>query len=293
MAMLDVRQRLASEVRKLVGSGENAAGFVRAPGDTGLVPEGAVAWRVHGDFSTMMIGGVSALLMQMLHPAALAGVWDHSNFRNDMAGRLRRTAQFMAGTTYGTTEYAEALIGRVNRIHAAVAGTLPDGTPYRANDPAVLTWVQVAGAYSFLTAYMRYRDPRLSGAAQDRYYAETAAIAERLGASDIPTTRRGVEAYFRTVRPQLRTDARTREVVAVILASPPPQPAAAPAARLIIEAGIDLLPDWAARMHGLGVAPLRKPLVRAGAQGLGAVLRWALQPGHRDTKALATPSVGT
>src|SRR5207237_10791125 len=113
----------------------------RPPGDDGLFGPGSVGWKVHGDFPAMMMGGVAALLMQMLHPAALAGVWDHSNFRRDMQGRLRRTAQFIAGTTFGSTAHARQLIDRVRRIHARVDGVLEDGTPYTADDPEVLTWV--------------------------------------------------------------------------------------------------------------------------------------------------------
>ena len=93
------RASLAQALRGMVGSGE--LDLARPPGDPGLIAETSPAWRVHGDFSAMMIGGISALLLQMLHPGALAGVWDHSDFRNDRLGRLRRTAQFIAVTTYG------------------------------------------------------------------------------------------------------------------------------------------------------------------------------------------------
>ena len=187
--------------------------------------------------STMMIGGVAALMMQMLHPAALAGVWDHSNFRTDMPGRLRRTAQFMAATTFGSERQALAVIERINGIHARVAGTLPNGTPYAAKDPATLARVHVAGADCFLRAYVRYRDPLLSGAAQDRYFTETSIIARHLGAGEFPTTRRGVGAYLRSMRPQLRSDARTREVVRVIVASGPQSSALAPIGALLMQAG--------------------------------------------------------
>src|SRR5690606_19920449 len=100
----------------------------------------SACWKVHGDFTSMLIGGVGALLLQMLHPLALAGVVDHSNFRQDMLGRLRRTGQFVAGTTYGNTADAERLIARVRQIHAAVSGLAPDGRPYAASDPHLLTW---------------------------------------------------------------------------------------------------------------------------------------------------------
>ena len=283
--MQDIRVVIAAEVHKLVGSRGDSAALVRAPGEAGLVAPDSIAWKVHGDFSTMMIGGVAALLMQMLHPAALAGVWDHSNFRTDMPGRLRRTAQFMAATTFGSEAQALGMIGRINRIHDRVAGTLPDGTDYAANDPATLAWVHVAGADCFLRAYVRYRDPLLGGAAQDRYFAETAIIAQHLGAGDVPVTRRGVAAYLRAMHGQLRSDARTREVVRVILASAPPSPALAPVAGLMMQAGIDLLPAWAGDLHGLRVSPLRKPLVRAGAGGIGSVLRWALADARRRRAA--------
>src|SRR4051795_3919717 len=94
----------------------------------GMFGPQAVAWRVHGDVTSMMVGGIAGLLLQMLHPAVLAGVWDHSNFRQDMHGRLRRTARFIATTTYGASEDAHAAIARVRAIHDRVSGTLPDGT---------------------------------------------------------------------------------------------------------------------------------------------------------------------
>lgn len=275
--MQSVRSTIADEVHKLVGSRADVPGFARADGDPGLLGPGSAAWAVHGDFATMMIGGVSALLLQMLHPIALAGVWDHSNFRRDMAGRLRRTAQFMAGTTFGSTDYAEQMIGHVRGIHDRVTGTLPDGTPYAANDPATLTWVHVSGAWSFVTAYVRYREPWLSTAMQDRYYTETAEIARRLGAVDVPETRQATERYMHRMRSQLRADARSREVARVVLASTPPNAAVAPVGRVMMQAGIDLMPRWAQTMHGLRVPLLRRPLVRAGATGTAGVLRWALK----------------
>ncbi len=270
-----LRHRIADEVRKLVSTGSEATRPARLPDDPGLVPANSIAWKVHGDFSTMIVGGVAALLMQMLHPAALAGVWDHSNFRKDSLGRLRRTAQYIAGTTFGSTETATRMVTQVRRIHDRVHGVLPDGTPYSANDPALLTFVHVAGADSFLSAYMRYRAP-LSLADQDRYFAETAAVARALGAESVPETRRGIDTYMRSIRPDLRSDARSRDVAAALLSQPMGNAAVQPLNRLMQQAGIDLLPGWAAEMHGLRVPEYRKPLVRAGALGTSALLRWAL-----------------
>jgi uncharacterized protein (DUF2236 family) len=126
--MRPLRRVIAGEVHKLVQS-RASSGFdpLEPRADPGFFGPGSVAWRVHGDFTTMMVGGVSALLLQMLHPAALAGVWDHSDFRRDMTGRLQSTATFLGGTTYGSTEQALALVARVRSIHDRVHGTLPDG----------------------------------------------------------------------------------------------------------------------------------------------------------------------
>lgn len=287
--MSGVRGLIETQVHRLVGLGSGEVDLDRPAGDPGLFGPGSIVWKVHGDFTAMMVGGVSALLLQMLHPGALAGVWDHSNFRQDMLGRLRRTAQFISGTTYGSTHAAEALIARVRRIHDGVAGTLPDGTRYSANDPALLTWVHVAEVRSFLHACLRFRGD-LPGAAQDRYYAEVATIAERLGAADVPKSRQAVEAYLRAMRPDLRADERTRAVADALLNQPGPHALAGPVRDLLMQAGVDLLPRWAASMHGLRAGGPRAAAVRAGVAGVGSVLRWALRDGsaRRAARRLGT-----
>lgn len=151
-----------------------------------LFGQDSVIWRVHGDVGTMMTGGIASLLMQMLHPAVLAGVWDHSHFREDMQGRLRRTARFIAITTYGDRAQAKRAIERVRAVHGFVTGQMPDGRPYRADDPSLLAWVHVVEAYSFLKAWIRYGEPMMRVADQDRYFTEIAVIGETMGADPVP-----------------------------------------------------------------------------------------------------------
>ena len=272
--MIAVRRGIARRVDALLGSGEVAA--ARPDGDHGLFGPGSASWVVHGDFSSMVIGGVSALLMQMLHPAALAGVWDHSGFRRDMAGRLKRTARFVGVATYGSTDQVAAAVARVRRVHGRVRGHLPDGTPYAADDPALLTWVHAAEVDAFLRAHLRYRDPWFPGAEQDRYLREQAQLARMLGAADVPESRGALAAYFARVRPALRADARTRAVSRLMLAQPSPSLATAPANAVMLRAGVELLPGWARRMHGLSVPFPGAIGVRMGALGVGGVLRWAM-----------------
>jgi uncharacterized protein (DUF2236 family) len=232
---------------------------------------------VHRDVTTMMVGGVAALVLQMLHPAVLAGVWDHSSFRGDMLGRLRRTARFIAVTTYGPRDEAEAAIERVRAIHAQVAGTLADGTIYRADDPGLLAWVHVSEVTSFLAAWRRYGEPRMRAADQDRYIAEMARIAGALGADPIPTSRPEAEALVATMRPALRVDARTREVARLLLRQRPPRLALMPLQAVTFQAAIDLLPGWARRMHGFADPLIARPLLRVGTFGLAETVRWAFR----------------
>lgn len=276
-----VRKRLVAAVTHLTtGGGGPSLDFSSPPGDPGLFGPDAVCWRVHADFTSMMTGGIAALLLQALHPLALAGVWDHSTFRTDILGRLRRTATFISGTTFGNRADALALIERVKAIHARVSGTAPDGRPYRADDPALLTWVHVAEVSSFLAAHLRYVNPALPGELQDRYYAETARIAEMLGAQDVPRSRAEIAAYLTRMRPELEAGPRTFEVIRILMNAPVARPTMRPAATLVMHAGIDLLPLWAQDMLGLSrFAPLRRVVVQPGVRAVAPVLRWALVNG--------------
>ncbi|NQD94103.1 DUF2236 domain-containing protein [Pseudomonas sp. CrR25] len=289
-----LRQRIESQVLSLSGIALGQIDFEQPSGDPGLFGPASVSWQVHGDFTSMLIGGIGALLLQALHPLALAGVWEHSNFRDDLLGRLRRTGQFISGTTFGARADADWLIAKVRRIHLGVVGTAPDGRPYAASDPELLTWVHVAEVSSFLQAHLRYRNPHLSGADQDRYYAEIALVAERLGAIRVPRSREAVAAYLHTIRPQLRGDARAQEILRILLAAPAPSSLAVPVGKLLMHAGIDLLPTWAQAMLEQRVGTLRSQLIRGGVHGLAPVLRWAVRSGaiHRARKRLGLPPLG-
>ncbi|ROL78738.1 histidine kinase [Pseudomonas chlororaphis] len=283
-----IRSRIETQVMSLGGLSLGQLDLDNPKGDPGLFGPDAICWQVHGDFSSMLIGGISALLMQALHPLALAGVWDHSNFREDMIGRLRRTAQFISGTTFGSRQDAEWLIDKVRTIHLQIVGHAPDGRPYAASDPQLLTWVHVAEVSSFLAAHLRYRNPQLSPADQDRYYGEVALIAERLGATDVPSSRRAVAAYLAGMRPQLLCDERSREVLRLLLAAPAPSRLAKPFGSLMMQAGIDLLPDWASDMLGVNQGLLQRQLIRASVNRSAPMLRWAVRNGsiHRARRRM-------
>ena len=270
-----LRRRIASEVVGFFNdSSRNQQPVVRSP--DALIPPGSVAWRVHGDVTGMMVGGIAALLLQMLHPKALAGVWDHSDFKADMHGRLRNTARFIAVTTFGARADAEAAIARVRRIHDAVHGTLPDGQAYDANDPWLLAFVHLAGSAMFLEGWRRFGEPRMSMADRDRYWLDVVPIAEKLGADPIPRSVGEAALLLERFRRELRADQRSAAVANTILHQKAASLRALPVQALLMQTGVDLLPAWARDMHGLRGSGLGRPAVGAATGGLARTLRWAL-----------------
>ena len=247
--------------------------------DEALFPPGSVIRKVHGDVTSMMVGGIAALLTQMLHPKALGGVWDHSDVSEDQLGRLRRTARFIATTTFGHRESAMAAIARVKAIHEQVGGVLPDGTEYRATDPWLLAWVHVAGALNFLDGWRRYGEPRMSRSDQDLYFAQSGEIARLLGADPVPQTRAEAEQLIGDFQPELRADDRSRAFRDLVLKAPAPSLSQAPVQQLMMNAAVDLMPEFARRMHGLP-GPVLPPFIRGATFGIASTLRWAFAGEH-------------
>jgi uncharacterized protein (DUF2236 family) len=271
--MRPVARLIGKEIRTLFAPAEDGSDNFEM--GVGLFPEDAISRTVHGHVAAMMIGGVSALLLQMLHPGALGGVWDYSNFRQDMLGRLRRTARFIAATTYGRQQDADAAIARVRRVHEQVKGTLPDGTPYAADDPRLLNWVHITELTSFLAAHERYRG-RLPPADTDRYFAENVIVAERLGAAEVPASKADVDRFLRGIRGELIADDRVRTVREILMKHRAGNPAIQPALALIMRAGADLLPPWAQAMHGFRFLPGERTAIRAGAATMVRGVGWAM-----------------
>jgi uncharacterized protein (DUF2236 family) len=246
-------QLMAPVARSLAADRLPFEQYTDPPGDPGLFGPGSVTWRVHADPS-MLVGGLAALMLQTLHPLAIAGVEEHSNYRDDPLGRLSRTGSFVTGTTFGSTEAAERLIKLVRGIHRKVHGTAPDGRPYSADDPDLVTWVHVTEVSSFLRAHQRFTPFPVRGDQADRYFHETAVIAERLGGEGIPRSRLAVRAYYRHIRPDLEAGEQALgaiEFLAKPMRGRGANPVMTAAHQVVIQAAIGLLPPWARDMLGL------------------------------------------
>lgn len=239
-----IDELIRRSIREMVGGGGPPVAFLEPAGDRGLFGPESIAWKVHADFISMMIGGISSLVLQALHPKALAGVWDHSSFRQDLKGRLGRTAFFIAATTYGSHDMANSAINRVNQIHQKVTGFDEFNQPYRADDPELLAWVHLTEARSFMCSYESYRSETLSAKQKDQYFAEMKMLGERLGAIDLPDTYADTEQAIRQYIPQLHYGERAQSIIGM-LEHFPSNLTAKPFVRMISRAGFLNLPDWA------------------------------------------------
>lgn len=259
--------------------GESGIDYDQPLGDPGLFGPQSATWQVHADFPGMLSGGLCALMLQTLHPTALAGVWDHSNFRDDLVGRLRRTTNFVAGTSYAPLPEAGRLIDRVRRIHAKVRGLTESGEPYSADDPLLLTWVHVTEAYGFLQGYRRYAGP-VSRHHADRYYDEGRVVAEALGARAVPRSEDEVDAYLAGVRPKLEYTERSRAVLDVLARMRLPVPVPGLSRDVFLGAGAALLPDWASVMlRRSATQALQARLAARTLRTMAPVFRMALNDG--------------
>jgi len=265
------------------------------PGPRWFAPDAAIR-RVHGDAS-MFVGGLRALLLQSLHPAAMAGVAGHSGYRGDPWGRLARTSTFLAVTAFGTADDAQAAVDRVRAVHQRVRGRTPDGVPYRADDPALLRWVHVAEVDSFLRAHQRFGARPLDAAGADAYLRDAAVVGRALGADELPETVGDLAAAIDAFRPALAAGEQARDTARFLLDEPPVPPAARAGYALLSGAAVATLPAWAVAELGLRVpGPVRRAAALAGGHAVTRGIRFVLGPDHArrvtHDRGVAAPTRG-
>lgn len=275
---MSIREQLGEALFLRVAGPDGAVHRERIHGTPGprWFEPGSPITRVHGDAS-MFIGGIRALMLQTLQPAAMRAVSEHSGFRGDMWGRLARTSRFLAVTTFGTADDAERAVRAVRRIHDRITGIGPDGAPYAASDPHLLLWVHVAEIDSFLLAHQTYGDRPLDAAERDEYVAQAGEVARRLGATEVPTTEAELRETLAAFRPELRGSREAREAVRYLLFKPPLPLAARVPYGVLTSAAIGLMPVWTRPHLRLPWLPVTERTV---VRGLGSAavgtIRWAM-----------------
>lgn len=238
------------------------------PGDAGWFGPDSATWEVNGSLATL-VGGVRALMLQACHPLALAGVEQHSSYREDPLGRLQRTNLYVTTSTFGTTELAEQTAAMVRRVHERVAGLAPDGRPYSAQDPRLLLWVHLGLTESMLLAYQRYGTGTVDA---DRYVDEMGVLARALGVEEPPQTVRELEAAIATFTDEVGGGSETRAVARFLRFPGRALPVGAwPAYEVLVRAASDLLPPWAHK--ALGSRPRPTVVQRSDQVACAAMLR--------------------
>ena len=273
---LDVRSWLGEQVRLRVIGPEAPTRHAELfdTGEPGWFADDAPIRQVHADAS-MFIGGLRALLFQSLHPLAMAGVAQHSDYRRDPWGRLQRTADFLAATTFGPASQAQRAVDVVHRVHRHVQGVASNGEPYAANDPHLLEWVHIAELDSFLAAHDRYGDHPLVGDDRDQYVADAAVVARALGVIDPPDTEARLRMRLAAFRPELRGTSEARVAARYLLLQPPLPLAARVPYCLIAGAAVGLMPAWTRLPLRLPWLPVSEAVaLRPAGEIVTRTLRW-------------------
>jgi uncharacterized protein (DUF2236 family) len=261
-------QEVSPEIGTAIGLVERyaaafASGLADHPEDDGFFGPASVTWRLSADLSAP-VAGLRSVLIQALHPLAMAGVDQHSDWRRDPVGRLAATSTYLATITYGDRASAARAAARVRAIHEHVRGTdTVTGRPYAAGDPALLLWVHAALVDSVLTAAALFGTP--PGAADaDGYVSEMAISAELLGVPReiIPDRVAALEEYMAGVRPQLRSTPAAAESMGYMLDPAGMGEEIAELWQDLRDAALATLPGWARELYGYPAPPPLTPARR-------------------------------
>ncbi|MFM8903420.1 MAG: oxygenase MpaB family protein [Actinomycetota bacterium] len=271
-----MREKIAANLRaRVVGPNANQRTYeiMDAPGERWFAEDRPIRL-VHGDAS-MFIGGLRALLLQSLHPLAMAGVANYSDYRKDPWGRLQRTADFLAATSFGPADEAQKIVDRVKAVHLKVNGVASDGRKYSATDPHLLKWVHVAEIDSFLWTYQKFSKAPLDQAGRDGYVKDAAFVARQVGVVDPPETEAEMRAVIQSYRPELKSTRESRDATKYLLFKPPLPGAAKIAYWLLVLATIATLPIWTRIPLRVPYLPIvERVILRPLGYMMTAAIRW-------------------
>ena len=239
-----------------------------------------MSWQINSDVASVVIAGIGAIVMEILHPSVMAGVQDLSRYQEQPLRRGRTTFGYVITTTFANAQAATRLINTVKRMHSKVEGFRPDGVPYRALDPELIGWVHTCIPWAIMEAYQRFKGP-LTLRERNRYLREQAVIGRMGGADEIPETVDELEAYIEAMRPELGVNEQTLEFFEFLLSMPfgvpMPGPLSRPVHRLQVEAGMSLMPGWARRLTGFDTPEIARRLIhRPALTAYAQTLRWAV-----------------
>lgn len=289
-----LRRAIVRDIEAAGGRHDEPALYDGEPGDPGLAGGPAsLSWEIHGDLASLAVGGTAAILMEVLHPSVMHGVYTQSAYRTEPLRRARNTLGYVLRTTFGSTPAATGVIESVRRVHGRVRGTRADGISYRALDPELIAWVHTCIPWAVMTAFERTRRP-LARAEKDRYLTEQAVIGRMGGADRVPETVDELEEYVEHMRPQLAMTDQTVDFLGFLagrVAEPPVGRKERFDRWVGIRASMGLMPEWARRMTGTFVPdPAYRWLFAPSDRLKAKLVRWAIPelPCRRMALARAT-----
>jgi len=274
-----LRQQIHDDIEAAGGRHDEPEIYGGPAGDPGLCGgPGSMSWEIHADLASLALGGTAAILMEVLHPSVMHGVYTQSAYREDPTRRARNTLGYVLRTTFGSTPGASAVIERVKAMHARVEGTRADGVAYRALDPDLIAWVHTCIPWAVMRAYEETRRP-LSPTEKDRYLTEQAVIGRMGGADWVPETVSELDAYVERMRPLLAVNDQTTDFIGFIEGRVDQAPVGARERfdrRAALCASMRFMPEWARRMTGTWKAPWLERAWLAPSDRLKArLIRWA------------------
>jgi uncharacterized protein (DUF2236 family) len=282
-----LKRAIVEDLVRQTGRHDEPHIFGGPSGDPGLIGPDSMSWEINGDIASVVIGGLGAIVMEILHPSVMAGVQDMSRYQEQPERRGKTTFGYVVTTTFANTEAATRLINAVKKMHGRVEGTRPDGVPYRALDPELIGWVHTCIPWAIMTAYERYNRP-LSDEQKDRYLGEQALIGRMGGAGEIPETVADLRRYVEDMRAKLAVTQQTLQFFEFLMTMPfgvpLPGPLSRAAHRFQAEAGMSLMPAWARRMTGFDSLVIERRLVHHPSLAAYArAIRWAFgTPAYKE-----------
>jgi len=274
----NIKRSIVEQIEAAGGRHDEEAIYAAEPGDPGIGGgPGSISWEINGDLASLVVGGTAAIIMEVLHPSVMHGVFTQSSYRTEPLKRARNTLGYVLRTTFGSTKGATDVIGLVKRIHGHVGGTRADGVTYKALDPELIGWVHTCIPWAVMRAFETYNRP-LSIDEKDRYLTEQAVIGRMGGADWVPETAAQLDDYVEKMRPQMAMNDQTVEFIGFLAGRVGDQGIGAREQldRWIgIRASMGLMPEWARRMTGTYHPDLAHRLLFAHSDRLKAnVVRW-------------------
>jgi uncharacterized protein (DUF2236 family) len=278
---MDLRQNIRDAIEAVGGRHDEPAIYDGPTGDLGLAggPD-SLSWEINGDLASVSAAGMAAIIMEVLHPSVMAGVFTQSSYRTQPLRRAQNTLGYVLRTTFGSTDAATSVIERVKNVHSHINGVRPDGVEYRALEPELIAWVHTCIPWAIMEAYNAYRRP-LSVAERDQYLKEQAPIGRMGGADWVPESMAELDEFVARMRPLMSFNEQTREFVDFLAGDAGELYRASRreqfARRLAISASMALMPVWARHLTGTyQPAWVEKTLLEPRTRLECAAIRWAV-----------------